>query len=128
MKASNIKLITIHLIDRLMYYCTSTYITNDTSVYCLPNGPATLTSQKGLKGCVTKTMALTQRGTLYFWAMSAGFSGKPHGSAKIRCFTLQNEIHIYIIAKAFSVPDDIIEQTKKPMTYVYHCYLHCKGN
>jgi hypothetical protein len=44
--------------------------------------------------------------------MSAGFSGKPHGSAKMRCFTLGNATHIYVIAKYFSVPDRIIVQTK----------------
>jgi hypothetical protein len=45
-------------------------------------------------------MALTHNGKLYLLPMSTGFSGKPHGSAKMRCFTLGNSIiHIYVIAK-----------------------------
>jgi hypothetical protein len=83
-----IKIIIMHINGRFMYYWTALYRTNKNSVYFLPNGPATLTGQKGLKGCVTKTMALIHNGRLYLWTMSAGFSGKPHGSAKMRCFTL----------------------------------------
>lgn len=69
---------------------------NNCFAFCLPNGPATLTGHRGLKGCATKTMALTHNGRLYLWATSTGFSGKPHGSAKMRCFTLRNAIHPHI--------------------------------
>jgi hypothetical protein len=58
------------------------------SVYS-PNGPAALTIHIGLNGWLMYTMALTHRGTLYLWATSGGFSGKPHGSASIKCFTLE---------------------------------------
>jgi hypothetical protein len=96
MHSATIKRITMHINGRFMYYWTAPYRTNNNSVYFLPNGPATLTGQKGLKGCVTKTMALIHNGRLYLWTMSAGFSGKPHGSARMRCFTLRSEIHVYM--------------------------------
>jgi hypothetical protein len=61
-------------------------------------------------------MALIHNGTLYFWERSAGFSGKPHGSAKIRCFTLGNEIrlcNIYTLtAKGCLVSDNITVKTR----------------
>ena len=103
-----------------LYYWTSPYRTNDNSVDFLPNGPATLTGQKGLKGCVTKTMALIQNGRLYFWAMSAGLSVKPHGSAKMRCFTLQNEIHIYVLLYLYRARNKITQ-----LSVPTHAQLQC---
>lgn len=56
----------------------------------IPKGPAKRTAQRGFKGCTIEAIALAQRGAFHFGG-SLGFSGNPHGSARIRCFTLKKK-------------------------------------
>lgn len=54
----------------------------------LPNGPAARTTHNGFNGCSVNAMALIQNGIVLRTTESCGFSGKPHGSANMRCLTL----------------------------------------
>lgn len=64
-----------------------------------PNGPATLTAHKGFNGCTMYAIAFTHSGIGAFEAGSTGLSGKPHGSARIRCLILSGYCIVYEAAR-----------------------------
>lgn len=56
-----------------------------------PQGPATRRTASGLERPKTEATALTQVGGARISLGSVGRRGKPHGSTRMRCLTLQED-------------------------------------